>query len=192
MPKKTKKDSVMEDIAPNEKFSESYLSMGLGLLVVLVVGVLLYNFFATNKNKESNNNGEEGNQKQEATKSAQPGGTHTVSEGETLWDIAENYYGDGFAWEKIANTNDIADPNSIEANQKLEIPKDTETNETDVAEILPETGISGDVYIVESGDTLWAVACKELDDCYNWDKIAQLNNINDPEIIYEGNELLLP
>lgn len=31
--------------------------------------------------------------------------THTVATGDTLWDLAEQFYGDGFQWQKIANAN---------------------------------------------------------------------------------------
>jgi len=31
--------------------------------------------------------------------------THTVVKGDTLWDIAQDFYGSGFEWTKIANAN---------------------------------------------------------------------------------------
>jgi nucleoid-associated protein YgaU len=33
------------------------------------------------------------------------GRTHTVAQGDTLWDIAEKFYGSGFEWQKIADAN---------------------------------------------------------------------------------------
>jgi nucleoid-associated protein YgaU len=33
------------------------------------------------------------------------GRTHTVVRGDTLWDIAEKFYGSGFEWQKIAEAN---------------------------------------------------------------------------------------
>ena len=49
---------------------------------------------------------------------------HEVAKGETLWKIAEHYYGDGSLYPKIfeANRDTLKDPNVIKAGQKLRIP----------------------------------------------------------------------
>jgi nucleoid-associated protein YgaU len=49
---------------------------------------------------------------------------HEVKRGETLWKIAEQYYGDGRLYQKIfeANSDVLKDPNHIRAGQKLRIP----------------------------------------------------------------------
>jgi nucleoid-associated protein YgaU len=49
---------------------------------------------------------------------------HEVKKGETLWKIAEQYYGDGSLYNKIfeANRNILNDPNLIKVGQKLRIP----------------------------------------------------------------------
>jgi len=51
-------------------------------------------------------------------------GTHTVVDGDTLWDLAQNYYGNPFDWRRIwdANRSDIADPNLILPGQVLTMP----------------------------------------------------------------------
>ena len=48
--------------------------------------------------------------------------THTVAPKETLWSIAEQYYGDGKQWKKIAAANDIDDPTKVAAGTVLTIP----------------------------------------------------------------------
>ncbi|HSG08060.1 MAG TPA: LysM peptidoglycan-binding domain-containing protein [Longimicrobiales bacterium] len=50
--------------------------------------------------------------------------THTVVDGDTLWDLAERYYSDPFDWRRIweANRSDVADPNLIFPGQVLTIP----------------------------------------------------------------------
>jgi len=47
-----------------------------------------------------------------------------VKRGDTLWKIAENYYGDGSLYMKIfeANRDLLKDPNLIQVGQKLRIP----------------------------------------------------------------------
>jgi len=49
---------------------------------------------------------------------------HEVKKGETLWKIAEHYYGDGSLYKQIfeANRDVLKDPNLIQVGQKLRIP----------------------------------------------------------------------
>lgn len=49
---------------------------------------------------------------------------HEVKAGETLWKIAEHYYGDGTLYKQIfeANKDVLKDPNLIKVGQKLRIP----------------------------------------------------------------------
>lgn len=50
--------------------------------------------------------------------------TYTVEEGDSLWAIAERFYGDGNQWGRIAeaNTEQVPDPNVIQPGQVLVIP----------------------------------------------------------------------
>lgn len=48
--------------------------------------------------------------------------THTVAPGETLWAIAEQYYGDGNRYQEIAAASGIDNPDLINAGQVLTIP----------------------------------------------------------------------
>lgn len=54
--------------------------------------------------------------------------THTVRPGESLWRIAQRYYGSGRQWRRIfeANRDQIRDPNLIRPGQDLLIPDPTE------------------------------------------------------------------
>ncbi len=49
---------------------------------------------------------------------------HEVKKGDTLWKIAEQYYGDGSLYKDIfeANKDILKDPNVIKVGQKLKIP----------------------------------------------------------------------
>lgn len=57
-----------------------------------------------------------------ARKQGNPPTTHNVEPGDTLFEIAKAYYGDGNQWKKIADANSGVDPNSIQIDQKLTIP----------------------------------------------------------------------
>ena len=48
----------------------------------------------------------------------------TVVKGDTLWDIAVKYYGDGGKWKKIAEANGVTDPKKLKIGTVLEIPNE--------------------------------------------------------------------
>lgn len=47
---------------------------------------------------------------------------YTVQRGDFLWQIAQRFYGDGYAWVKIANANNLQNPGLIYAGTKLFLP----------------------------------------------------------------------
>ena len=53
-----------------------------------------------------------------------PDQVYVVRSGDSLWNIAQQYYGNGFDWPRIyqANASQIADPNVISVGQRLIIP----------------------------------------------------------------------
>ena len=66
--------------------------------------------------------------------------THTVVDGDTLWDLAQQYYGNPFDWRRIweANRADVTDPNLILPGHVLTIPG-REAAVTDVTVEAPPT-----------------------------------------------------
>lgn len=123
MAKKTNgstKPKPMED----EPISESYISIGLGLLVVVVVGILLYNYL-TQRSQQTQKPDESPEISQEATSTAKPGGVYKVAEGDTLWSISEKSYGTGYNWPDIAEANNLSNSDQLEAGMELKIPEVT-------------------------------------------------------------------
>jgi 5'-nucleotidase/UDP-sugar diphosphatase len=57
-----------------------------------------------------------------ARKQGNPPTTHTVENGDILFDIAQVYYGDGNQWPKIAAANDDLKPENLKIGQQLTIP----------------------------------------------------------------------
>ncbi|QGJ85024.1 hypothetical protein [Lactococcus phage P1048] len=64
---------------------------------------------------------------QPATPATQNGvkATHTVVNGDTLWDLAKKYYGNYYQWTKIQKANGGIDPYRVPIGRKLLIPFDT-------------------------------------------------------------------
>lgn len=66
-------------------------------------------------------------EQQPATPAKQNGikATHTVVNGDTLWDLAKKYYGNYYQWTKIQKANGNLDPYRVPIGRKLLIPFDT-------------------------------------------------------------------
>ena len=166
------------------KLNENNISMVLGGLVVVIVGVLVVNYFKDRK----------GETIPAITTQTEVGGTHSVVKGETLWSIAEDNYGSGYNCVDIKFANNLTS-DLIEIGQELSIPQVAAKEPTSTAKIvtgeLPET-IAGSSYTVVKGDSLWTIAVRAYGDGYKWVEVAKANNLADPNIIHAGNVLTLP
>lgn len=185
------------------KLNEATVSTLLGALVVIVVGVLIFNYFSKL--------GKEGVELEEITEEAAgaeevsleeaqpPAGlptTHKVVLGETLWSIAEKYFNSGYNWVDIATENSLVNANYIEEGQELTVPAVApkllaKLPETGV-QVTDEPGITGSTYTVQKSDCLWEIAVRAYGDGFRWVEIAQANNLASPDIIHAGNEFVLP
>lgn len=184
--------------------NQSYVNLVLGLLIVLVAGILVFNYF-----KKSQPTLGPATQVVPTTSQSQTPpstdvspeqlpGTYTVKENDTLYDIAQNYYKDGFKYNLLVKTNNLTDENLITVGQVLQIPK---VEETAVAQL--GTGgatnqtiwgekITSDTYTVLEDDWLSKIAGRAYGDIYAFDKIAKANNISNPDLIEPGQVLKIP
>ena len=102
---------------------------------------------------------------------------YTIKKGDTLWEIARRY---GTTVQEIASINNIQNPNLIYPGETIRIL----TNSTTSGE---ETRGTGDIiYTVQRGNTL-----SEIAQAYNVtvNHIVELNNIQNPNLIYPGQKL---
>ena len=187
LPGKEEKEKFMAK-KENQKMrftGESYLSLALGALVVIVIGVLAFNAFKASTKKERPTEGEVTTGEETTAGEETPSMiTHKVVKEETLWLIAEKYFGSGYNWVDIATANNLSNPNYIEIDQELTIPK--------AEKRLPEQAISGETYTVVKGDSLWNIAIRAYGDGFAWTKIAQANNLANPNLIHAGNVFTIP
>jgi nucleoid-associated protein YgaU len=187
-------------------FQESYSSLILGVIVVIVTSVILI-FLIKNKNIIQQKRIAQG----VTSTSIAPSETlktqtltlnlngkvriHTVANGESLWTIAEIYYKSGYNWVDIAAANKLANPGLIDTGMKLTIPnvaaKLATVNISLQTEYVYGPKISSDTYIVREGDHLWGIAVRAYSDGYKWVEIAKANNITNPDIIRPGMVLKL-
>jgi nucleoid-associated protein YgaU len=155
-----------------------------------------------------------------AKPAAPPAGakTHKVAAGESLWVIAEDYYGDGHLWKRIRDANPGIDENKLQEGQVLVIPpkegaakpaapttppappatppgaaaKPADPNKPADSAAKPKARKA--TYRVEAGDTLVSIARAILKDGERWREIYELNKdrIKDPDRLLVGTELKLP
>lgn len=100
--------------------------------------------------------------------------THTVTPGDTLYDIAGRY---GVSWDQVAEANGLSAPNQIYAGQVLKIPADTPG---------PTHTFT---HQVRRGDTLTGIARQ-----YGLPLVAlaEANGLITPYVIYPGQSITIP
>lgn len=143
-PKTQPKDQTFaERLQAELQLKQSYLNLFLGFLIVLVIGVLVFNYFKT----EPGNLGPA--EQTVAEQTTQPDvtpenlpGKYTVKEGDTLFLVSEKYYKDGSYFVNIAQENKLSNPDMLLAGQVLEIPKLELTPASDSAVVVAEPATS--------------------------------------------------
>lgn len=117
-------------------------------------------------------------------------GYYTVQSGNTLSGIANRF---STTVNHLASLNDISNPNRIYVGQRLlvrqQTSSQTNTNNTNTSSNTTNTSSSATgTYTVQSGDTLSGIANKFGT---NYESLANLNNISNPNRIYVGQVLKL-
>jgi len=141
---------------------------------------------------------------------------YTIAENDSLWSIAEEYFGDGNLWPKIKAANPGLDENSLKVGQVIllppkeetkspaEPPKAVEKPSPTPAEPKPGVAPGGpaeskpparmQTYVVEKDETLFAIAKKLLGNGGRWRELLELNKdkLSRPEDLKAGMELKVP
>ena len=115
------------------------------------------------------------------------GHRHVVRLGDDLWSLAETYYGRGRDWRKIALANPTVltgGPDRLTTGMTLLIPDPAHSS----------TSPDEPTVTVRRGDTLSALAERELGAADRWPELFQANRaqLGDPDDLVVGTRLLLP
>jgi nucleoid-associated protein YgaU len=128
---------------------------------------------------------------------AVPDRVHVVASGDSVFKLCAKYYGDGKVWRKLAKYNGLSEtpPPALKIGQKLKVPSaevllgrapvaPAATPSTvipagpapQVRQLLADTGaIKTRPYVVKKGDSLAAIAQKELGTIKRANEILELN-----------------
>lgn len=145
---------------------------------------------------------------------------YLVQAGDTLSEIAEEQLGTSQRWRDIVAANQGLDPKRLKVGQRLMLPgvaSAPKPQATPQPEQAPGSGSPGSspsgsspsgssspgsrtpdpaghsgTYVVRGGDTLSAIAQRELNDAQRWREIVALNEGLDPKRLVVGTRLELP
>ncbi len=172
------------------KWGESYTSLFLGAVVVVVAIVLVFSFLKSRNIINTGQTDSTSTVSKEAAKELPK--TYAVKEGDHLWAIAEKIYGSGYNWVDLASANKLENPSVLYVGTKLVVPN--VAAKTITIQKTPEISnpITGNSYTVVEGDSLWDITVRAYGDGYKWTEVAKINNLANPDLIYSGNVLKLP
>lgn len=191
-------EEKLKNLLKTLKVNETTISTIMGGVVVVIVAVLMFNYF---KSINTDNEGmiTEPAKVIEVTEGEKPDhlpDTYKVEKGDHLWSIAEKFYKSGYNFVDIVEANSLVNPGYIEVDQELVIPQVAVKKLTVVEDEVALTNtIEADTYTTVAGDYLWDIAVRAYGDGFAWVNIYQANQdligLN-PSLLYKGITLKLP
>ena len=171
------------------RFGESYTSLILGIIVVIIATALLLSFV---HNKNTGSATVPNSQLTQNTVKITPQ-SHNLAKSVSSGDINSAV--------SIAPTAvPTAKPVAKATPKPTTKPTVAQTMKKKVAKAKPQptkvpqvkTDKDNNVWIVQKGESLWLIAEKKYTSGYNWVDIAKANNLADPSNIHAGDKLVLP
>lgn len=165
------------------KSSEEVISMFLGLVIVVVVIGLIYNYFQKRRGSVDlpgltvqKNVDIDSKLNNDSIESKDGLKIYTVKKGDNLWRISETVYGSGYNWVDISKANKLSKPGSLAVGQKLVLPEVEKKLVAVVTKSQGEQKIeAGSKYKVVKNDSLWKISVRTYGDGYKWVSIWQAN-----------------
>lgn len=134
---------------------------------------------------------------------------HAVQKGDTLYRLAEKYYGSGSQWKRLADANKdrVGTNGLLREGTRLRIPGAVVPDAAPASPPKAPTGGSAPgqppkpaetrlarakTYTVKDGDTLGDISRKALGSTRRWREILSLNGLDEEEFLTPGMVLKLP
>jgi nucleoid-associated protein YgaU len=117
---------------------------------------------------------------------------HTVKEGETLYGICREHFGDTSKVQAIADYNNLDDAASIRVGQRLRMPHDANgRSQSSSSSTKPASKSAKVTYTVKAGDSLSQIAERFMGSKGKWKKLYDMNRnvIDDPDNLKVGTVL---
>ena len=111
---------------------------------------------------------------------------HTVVAGDNLYRIGLQY---NVSWVRLAEANDLDNPNQLTLGQVLTIPGNDEASEGDTDADPTPSPLTETTYVVKAGDNLYRIG---LGYEISWVQIAEANGIVNPNQIMIGQVIKIP
>lgn len=166
------------------KIQESYAGLVLGAVVVIILGLLIANYFVKSRGQIGI-----GENTTQSTSTQNVTETYKIAQGESLSMIAEKFYGSLDYWPVLAKVNKVSNPNLIYAESEITVPSKEE------ADII-RNEMTATSYEVAQGDTLFIIAEKMYGDGASWTLIDRANKVgrlpNGNPLIFAGSTLSIP
>lgn len=145
---------------------------------------------------------------------AVPERTHTVVEGDSLFKIGKQYYGDAMAWKKLGAANGLTPDSSLKIGMKIKLPPSEQiTGKPTPPSVLATNQPAGKTakppapakapepskakfasYVVKRGDTITEIARRQLGSTGRAGEVIRLNEtqLEDEDTLQAGMVLKLP
>ncbi len=196
MPKKRKrsqvkvqKKSFLQSSVLGYKVQQSWASLFIGAIVVVILGLLVASFLTKNTGQVDDNADKTQQTTNTVESIAKQGGKYKVVEGDSLSAISMKYYNTFDYWPALAKVNKIANANLISTDMELDVPSKIDAEKMN-------TQMTVTSYEVKSGDTLFAISEMVYGDGSQWHRIAIANKVgylpNGNPLIFAGNKLTIP
>ena len=197
--KKTKK--ITAGVFDQFNWGESYTSLIMGAIVVIVAGILFISFARNHKTGQVSSIKDESKIEKQKLDNQNVSSTYTIKPGDDLWSISEQVYKTGYRWIEIAKVNRLENPGLIHPGNILMLPNDMQDNIVAIKSEVPveksdkiivSNSITNDTYAIKKGDNLWDIAVRAYGDGFRYTDIAKANNLENPSLIFSDNILKIP
>src|SRR3989344_2096742 len=112
------KNRIYRDISERIRLDESYVSLILGAVVVFGLSVVAFLFIREGGYQNPVPTLDKTNIPQITVTQK----TYVLKDGESLWDVAVKFYGDGYRYVDIINANKLENPDYVPPGTRLIIP----------------------------------------------------------------------